>query len=187
VDLDMKILPTKLPGVVVIETAPYVDDRGAFARLFCSSELSAVVGQRQILQINHSRTSMVGTVRGLHFQRPPRAEMKLVRCLKGRVLDVAIDLRAGSPAFLSWHAEELMPGNSRMLVIPEGCAHGFQVLEADSELLYLHTASHAPDAEAGIRFDDQRLAIAWPLPAVGLSARDQGLPPLSPNFRGLAV
>jgi len=183
----MNILATKLPGVVVVETEKVVDHRGAFARLFCASELSAVVGARLILQINHSHNSMVGTVRGLHFQRPPHAEMKLLRCLHGRVFDVAADLRTNSPTFLQWYAEELTPGNARMLVIPEGFAHGFQILEADSELLYLHTAYHAPEAEAGIRFDDSRIGIAWPLPATELSKRDRSFPLLASDFRGIVV
>jgi dTDP-4-dehydrorhamnose 3,5-epimerase len=183
----MNVLPTKLPGIVVIETQPCIDSRGVFTRWFCERELAEVIGQRHIVQINRSSTAAIGAVRGLHFQRAPHAEMKLVRCLKGRVLDIAVDLRQGSPAFLRWHAEELMPGNARMLVIPEGCAHGFQVLEADSELLYLHTAAHVPEAEGGIRCDDPRLGIAWPLPVAGLSPRDQGLPFLAADFRGLAA
>ena len=183
----MNILATKLSGVVVVETEQFVDHRGAFARFFCASDLSAVIGARRILQINHSRNSIVGTVRGLHFQQAPHAEMKLVRCLHGRVLDVAVDLRMNSPTFLLWHAEELTPENARMLVVPEGCAHGFQVLEADSELLYLHTALYAPDAEDGIRFDDSRLGVSWPLPVAELSQRDRQLSTLDANFGGIAV
>jgi dTDP-4-dehydrorhamnose 3,5-epimerase len=111
--------------------------------------------------------------------------MKFVRCLRGRVWDVAVDLRAGSPTFLQWHAVELDPGTARMLVIPEGCAHGFQALEADSELLYLHTAAYAPEAEGGIRYDDPRLDIAWPKPASDLSERDRRHPLLTHDFAGL--
>src|SRR5437762_7175896 len=103
---EMNILSTKLSDVVVAETVPVADSRGAFARLFCERELAEVMDGRHIVQVNHSRTVAVGAVRGLHFQRPPRAEMKLVRCLKGRVWDVAVDLRAGSKSFLQWHAEE---------------------------------------------------------------------------------
>ena len=183
----MKIVPTKLPGVVVIETAPGVDHRGAFARWFCEHELADVIGARRIVQINHSRTIGVGAVRGLHFQHPPHAEMKLVRCLQGRVFDVAVDLRAGSPTFLRWHAEELTPDNAKMLVVPEGCAHGFQALQTQSELLYLHTAAYAPEAESGVRFDDSRLGIAWPLPAADLSQRDRSLPTLATDFAGILV
>ena len=111
--------------------------------------------------------------------------MKLVRCLKGRVWDVAVDLRGGSPTFLQWHAEELSPENARMMVIPEGCAHGFQVLESDSELLYLHTAIYAPESEGGVPYDDPCLSISWPLPVADLSERDRRHPPINPEFIGI--
>ena len=143
----MKLTPTPLPGVMAATSHPHTDPRGSFTRLFCERELAGVLEGRRILQINHSRTAAVGAVRGMHFQRPPHAEMKLVRCLVARVWDVAVDLRADSPTFLHWHAEELSPDNQCMLVIPEGCAHGFQVLAPDSELLYLHTACYVPGAE----------------------------------------
>ena len=180
----MNILPTKLSGVVIAETVPLADHRGTFARLFCEIELADVIGDRRVVQINYSRTVRAGAVRGLHLQRPPHAEMKLVRCLRGRVLDVAVDLRTGSQSFLQWHAEELTPGNGRMFIIPEGCAHGFQALEPGSELLYLHTSPYAPTAESGIRFDDAQLGIPWPLPVVDLSQRDRLLPTLAPEFCG---
>ena len=183
----MKIIQTALPGVVVVETTPYADHRGAFARLYCERELAPVIDRRRIVQINHSRTAMVGAVRGMHFQYPPHAEMKLARCLAGRIWDVAVDLRVGSPAFLRWHAEELTPDNARMLVIPEGCAHGFQVLEPDSELLYLCTAFYTPDAEDGVSCNDPHLDITWPLPVVGLSQRDNSFPPITANYSGIAV
>ncbi len=183
----MRVAATSIPGVVVVETSRQIDPRGSFARLYCERELAEVLGRRRVVQINHSRTEAPGAVRGLHYQRPPHAEMKMVRCLKGRVWDVALDLRQGSPSFLRWHAEELTPENRRMLVIPEGCAHGFQVLEPASELLYLHTAFYAPQAEGGVRYDDPRLAIAWPLPVTELSERDRGHPLLTPDFSGIAL
>ncbi|WP_437559146.1 dTDP-4-dehydrorhamnose 3,5-epimerase [Acidithiobacillus sulfuriphilus] len=183
----MNIHSTALRGVAIVATQPFADRRGAFSRFFCKDELAAIIGNRDIVQINHSRTSMVGAVRGLHYQLPPYAEMKLVRCIRGRVWDVAVDLRAGSPTFLHWHAEELTPENARMLVIPEGCAHGFQVLEAESELLYLHTAYYTPAAEGGLRHDEPRLGIAWPLPVADLSARDRHHPPLNADYSGMTV
>ncbi|MBT9507345.1 dTDP-4-dehydrorhamnose 3,5-epimerase [Rhodoferax sp.] len=183
----MKLLPTILAGVFVAETQAFQDSRGAFSRLFCERELAEAVAGRQIEQINHSRTATVGAVRGLHFQRPPHAEMKMVRCLRGRVWDVAVDLRKGSPTFLQWHAQELSTANALMLVIPEGCAHGFQVLEPDSELLYLHTASYTPSAEGGLRFDDPALNIPWPLPVADLSERDQEHPLINQNFQSITV
>jgi dTDP-4-dehydrorhamnose 3,5-epimerase len=183
----MRVTATPIAGVHVVDTQRLRDDRGAFARLFCEQELADVLGARRIVQINHSRTKRPGAVRGLHYQHPPHAEMKLVRCLKGRVWDVAVDLRRGSPTFLHWHAEELSAGNDRLLVVPEGCAHGFQVLDADSELLYLHTAPYAPAAEGGLHCQDPRLKIEWPRPVTDLSARDLAHPALTPDFQGLAA
>jgi len=183
----VKLLSTALAGVFVVETQAFQDSRGAFSRLFCERELAEALGGRHIEQINHSRSTKVGAVRGLHFQRQPHAEMKMVRCLKGRVWDIAVDLRKGSPTFLQWHAQELSAANALMLVIPEGCAHGFQVLEPDSELLYLHTASYTPSAEGGLRFDDPALNISWPLPVADLSERDQEHPLINKNFQSIAV
>ncbi len=183
----VKLNPTAIAGVFIAETQAFQDKRGAFARLFCGRELADAVGARHIEQINHSRTSAVGAVRGLHFQHAPHAEMKMVRCLKGRVWDVAVDLRKGSRTFLQWHAQELSAANALMLVIPEGCAHGFQVLEPDSELLYLHTASYTPSAEGGVRFDDPALKLPWPLPVTDLSERDKQHPLISQNFSGISV
>jgi len=183
----MKLLSTEIQGLAIVELDSISDRRGAFSRLYCEDELVVVTGDRRIAQINQSRTSSVGSVRGLHFQHPPHAEMKLVRCLKGRVWDVAVDLRAGSSTFLRWHAEELSPDNARMLVIPEGFAHGFQVLEADSEMLYLHTAAYVPEAEGGLLHSDPKLGITWPLPVRDISDRDRRQLPVSPDFRGIAA
>jgi dTDP-4-dehydrorhamnose 3,5-epimerase len=183
----MKINSTAIPGVISVETEPHIDHRGAFARLYCEHELAGLIGNRRIVQINHSRTATVGAIRGMHFQYPPHAEMKMVRCLTGRVWDVAVDLRINSPSFLHWHAEELTPENALMLVIPEGCAHGFQVLEGESELLYLHTAFYTPGAEGGLRHDDSRLGIPWPLPVTDLSPRDTCHPLIAPDFYGIQV
>lgn len=183
----MKIVATPLAGLSVVETTPFVDVRGAFARWYCEQELANVIGMRRIVQINHSRTTAVGAVRGLHFQEPPHAEMKLVRCIKGRVWDVAVDLRQGSKTFLQWHAEELTATNARMMLIPEGFAHGFQVLEPESELLYLHTAFFAPEFEGAVRYDDASLSITWPLPVSDVSQRDLQHPLINQDFVGLSV
>ncbi len=172
---------------MVVETPPLTDDRGAFTRFFCNSDLASIVGQRRIVQINHSRTRLPGAVRGLHYQRPPHAEMKFVRCIRGRVWDVVVDLRTGSPTFLQWHAEELSPNHSRMLVVPEGCAHGFQVLEPDSEMLYLHTAFYEPAVEAGLAYNDPKLAITWPMPVTELSGADSRRPFITEDFSGLSA
>jgi dTDP-4-dehydrorhamnose 3,5-epimerase len=179
------VQPTSIVGVVVLQSRAHSDHRGSFTRLFCDDELREIVGQRRVVQSNLSCAHTRGAVRGMHFQRAPHAEMKIVRCLRGRIWDVALDLRANSPTLLKWHAEELTPGNARALVIPEGCAHGFQVLEPDSEVLYLHTAAYRPEAEGGVAYDDPRIGIPWPLPAQDLSARDQRHPRIPADFNGL--
>jgi len=183
----MNILDTPLSDLKIVQSLPHRDARGAFVRVFCAEELQPLLGGRQIAQINHSKTSHAGAVRGLHFQRPPHAEMKMVRCLRGRVWDVAVDLRFDSPTFLQWYAEELAQDDAQMFVIPEGFAHGFQVLEPESELLYLHTASYHPPSEGGVRHDDPRLAISWPLPPQDVSPRDLAHALLSPDFTGVML
>lgn len=183
----MKRIETPIQGAWILESEAFQDNRGAFSRLFCAQELEEVIGRRRIVQINHSVTNSVGAVRGLHFQNAPHAEMKIVRCLRGRVFDVAVDLRSGSPSFLQWISVELAPENHRALVIPEGCAHGFQVLEEGSELLYLHTAFYTPDAEGAVRFDDPRVGVKWPLAPTDISARDQKHPCLNEDFKGIVL
>jgi len=183
----MIILDTPLADLKVVQSAPQSDARGAFVRLFCTQELQQLLGHRHVAQINHSRTNRTGAVRGLHFQRPPHAEMKMIRCLRGRVWDVAVDIRAGSPTFLQWNAQELAEGDQKMLVIPEGFAHGFQAMEPNSELLYLHTAAYDPSAEGGLRHDDPWLSITWPLPPRDLSPRDHAHPMLSADFTGVVL
>jgi len=172
----LSIQPLPLAGLALIKTTPFEDSRGAFARLFCAEELAALSLPGPIAQINHSRTTTVGAVRGLHFQHPPRAEAKIIRCLRGRVFDVAVDIRQNSSTFLQWHAVELSAENQLAYHLPRGFAHGFQVLEPNSELLYLHTDFYSPEHEGGLRHDDPALAIVWPLPVADLSARDAGHP-----------
>lgn len=181
----LKFSQTQIADLVIIETMPFVDSRGAFSRLYCERELSTVIGARNIVQVNLSRTNSVGSIRGMHFQKKPHAEMKLVRCLKGRVWDVALDLRRNSPTFLKWHAQDLSATNGRMMLIPEGCAHGFQALEPESELLYLHTKYYEPQSEGGVRYNDPTINIKWPLPIADLSERDAGYPLIDSSFPGL--
>lgn len=181
----VNITDTPLTNLKVVRSSPHRDDRGVFTRLFCARELHSLLGDRRIAQINHSKISKVGSVRGMHFQRPPHAEMKMIRCLSGRVWDVAVDIRAGSPTFLHWHAVELAADDAQMIVIPEGFAHGFQALEPDSELLYLHTQFYNPSSEGGLRHDDPKLAITWPLAPRELSPRDLAHPLLTADFTGV--
>src|SRR4051812_25753964 len=158
------IRATPLDGLFVVEREIRADARGHLSRIYSAEELAAVGWEKPIAQINQTVTRSRGTVRGLHFQLPPHAEMKLVTCLRGAVWDVAVDLRAGSPTFMRWHAEELSADNRRAMLIPEGFAHGLQSLTDDAELLYCHSAAYAPHAEAGLHPQDPAVAVAWPLP-----------------------
>jgi dTDP-4-dehydrorhamnose 3,5-epimerase len=176
---------TPLAGLALLTRHPIGDQRGYLERLFCRMELADLLEGRGIEQINHTLTAKAGTVRGMHFQYPPHAEMKLVTCLKGEVFDVAVDLRRHSPTFLCWHAEHLSAANHRTLIIPEGFAHGFQTLTDDCELLYLHTAAYHADAEGALNALDPRLGIAWPLPVGDRSDRDQAHPFLDDSFTGV--
>ncbi len=172
----MKIERTPIPGLIVAESIPYADERGEFMRCFCGHELKEYFGERQVCQINQSITLKEGAIRGLHFQSPPHAEMKLVRCIEGAVWDVAVDLRLDSPTRYSWHAEFLTSENRKMFIIPEGFAHGFQVLRGHSRLIYLHTEYYCKTSEGGIRFDDPYLGIPWPRPVTEVSSKDLNLP-----------
>ena len=181
----MKFHTTPIAGLWEVETAPRGDARGSLTRVYCAEAFIEAMPSLRIVQVNHSTTARRGTVRGLHFQRAPALEAKLIRCLRGRVFDVAVDLRAGSPTFARWHAVELSPERSRQLLIPPGCAHGFQTLADDSELLYQHSAPYAPAHEDGVRHDDPRLAIAWPEPVTGLSERDRSFRSIDASFESV--
>lgn len=184
-ELSLSALP--LAGLFSLKHKVFEDERGRFARLFCQGSLEAFGLPLNIRQINHSRTALKGAVRGLHFQHPPQAEYKLITCLRGAVWDVAVDLRQGSPTFLHWHAEHLIAGDGRSLLLPPGFAHGFQALAEDAELLYLHSADYSPVHEDGLRPTDPRLAIDWPLPVAQLSARDSQHPLLDESFQGVCI
>lgn len=178
--------PTPLAGLMRVERRRIEDERGFLSRLYCREELARLGFSEPIAQVNQTLTRARGTVRGLHFQRPPHAEDKLVSCLRGEVFDVAVDLRAGSPTFLHWHAERLSADNGASLYIPKGFAHGFQAMTDDCELLYLHSATHAPEAEGALNALDPALSIAWPLPVTDMSARDRGHPMVGAGFAGFA-
>jgi len=165
-----------LDGLKLIERQRLGDSRGFLSRIFCAEELAAAGWDKPIAQINQTYTARCGAVRGMHYQLPPRAEMKLVTCIQGKVWDVAVDLRAGSPTFLLWHGEILSAENRRSLLIPEGFAHGFQSLSDDVQLLYCHTTAHSPAAEAALNAQDPRLAITWPLSITDISNRDLNHP-----------
>jgi dTDP-4-dehydrorhamnose 3,5-epimerase len=176
-----------LPGVYEAVSVRIQDHRGSFIRFFCAEELAVAHARRSIIQISHSLNRNAGALRGIHFQHPPYAEAKWVRCQRGRIFDVAVDLRHGSETFLKWHGVELSANTMNAFFIPEGCAHGFQVLEPDSELLYLHTAAYAPDHEGGVRWDDPRVGIKWPLPVTDISDRDRNHSLLDGGFEGIQL
>jgi len=181
------VTETGLPGVLVLQRKPQVDERGWFERMHGTEDLAGVVGPRSIVQVNRTLTRTRATVRGMHYQVPPSAEAKIVSCLRGAIFDVAVDLRRDSPTFLRWHAEMVTAENSRSLFIPEGFAHGFQAVADDCEVLYFHTAAYDPAAERGVHPQDPRVAIAWPLPVEHLSERDASHPALAPEFDGIAL
>jgi dTDP-4-dehydrorhamnose 3,5-epimerase len=181
----MKIEPSKIEGVYVVTSEPRQDQRGHFSRLYEDDKLTEIIGKKPIRHVNQSFTFKRGTIRGLHFQNPPFAEIKMVRCLCGRILDIAVDLRQNSETFLHYHAEELTPENNRMLIVPEGFAHGFQTLEDNTETLYLNTEIYNGAYEGGIRYNDPKLGIVWPLPVVDISDKDNNHPFLGPEFTGM--
>jgi dTDP-4-dehydrorhamnose 3,5-epimerase len=180
-------LQLPLNGLRLLQRKPISDHRGYIERLFCAEELSSFIPGKSIIQINHTLTTLTGTVRGLHFQHPPYAETKMVTCLRGEVFDVAVDLRQGSPTLLHWHAEILSAENHKTLLIPEGFAHGFQTLTDNCEMLYLHSMPYNAMSEGGVNASDPLLAIVWPLPFVQQSRRDSAHPLLKEDFQGLAI
>ena len=176
---------TPIEGLVEIISAPFLDARGSFLNAFRQEDWQPWWADRPVQQINISRTERIGALRGLHTQLGPFPEAKLVRCLKGKVWDVAVDLRTSSPTWGQWQAVELSPQAANAWLLPEGCLHGFQVLEPGSELLYVHSVPYRPDDQLGVLWSDPQLAIPWPLPPTDLSPRDQQLPLLShlPDLR----
>lgn len=170
--------PLALSGAYRVELEPRGDSRGFFARMFCAAEFADHGLATHWVQCNTSFTAAEGTVRGLHYQRPPMAETKLLRCLKGAIFDVIVDLRANSPTYGHWHGERLDDQNRSMICVPEGFAHGFQTLTPNVEMLYFHSAPYSADHEGGLRWNDRSLAIDWPMPVTEISARDAAFPTL---------
>jgi dTDP-4-dehydrorhamnose 3,5-epimerase len=183
----MKMNATPLPKAYVLEPEPIVDHRGRFARVYCHRELEQIGHHKPIVQVNHSLTTKKGAIRGMHFQYPPEAEIKMTKCIAGSVYDVIVDLRCNSPTFRRWHGEILSAKNMKMVYVPEGFAHGFQTLEANSELLYFHTQFYSPQHEGAVRFDDPAVKICWPLEVTEVSARDRSHPLLPEDFEGIVV
>ena len=164
---------TMLTGAFILDVEELRDDRGLFARTYCRDEFEAHGLDPELVQGNLSHNNRRGTLRGLHFQFPPAAETKIVRCTRGALVDVIVDLRPASPTYLRHVAVELTADNRRSLYVPRRFAHGFQSLEDGTEVTYLSGARYTPALESGLRHDDPRLAIAWPLPPIGLSEKDR--------------
>jgi len=183
----MKFTETPLKGSYVIDLEPFQDERGWFARTYCKKEFETIGHNQEWVQLNHSYTVKKGTIRGMHFQLPPYSEIKLVRCVSGSVYDVIIDLRKGSSTFLNFFGIELSSGNRKMLYIPEGFAHGFQTLADDCELIYHHSQFYLPGVEGGIKYNDPRLNIEWPLAVNSISSRDLSHTLLDDQFKGLEL
>jgi dTDP-4-dehydrorhamnose 3,5-epimerase len=165
----------------MIETEPATDDRGFFARTFCSQEFAAAGLATVFVQHSFSHTARAGTVRGMHFQQAPHEEVKIVRCLTGAIHDVLIDIRPTSPTYMLWEAYQLAAGDGFQLYVPPGFAHGFQTLAPATEVGYMMTAFYAAEAAAGIRHDDPAFNITWPLPVTAISAKDQSWPDYRPS------
>ena len=175
----MKFTPTPIAGVTVVEQQQIRDERGYFARSWCQKEFTAQGLTARVVQANTAHSLVAGTLRGMHFQRAPHAETKVVYCSRGAVYDVAVDLRPGSASFRQWFGIELSAANGKSLVVPEGCAHGYLTLSDDTVLDYLTSEMYAPAAASGVRFDDLAFSITWPTAIRVVSQPDRAWPDFS--------
>jgi len=172
----VQFIETKLPGAFLIELERKEDDRGFFARAFCRNEMAARGLVGELVQCNVAFTHRRGTVRGLHYQVAPAAESKVVRCIRGAIFDVIVDLRPDSSSYLQHLGVELTADDRRQLYVPEGFGHGYQALSDNAEILYFVSAFHSPQSERGIRYDDPAFRIPWPAPVTLVSLKDQNWP-----------
>lgn len=170
--------PTDIAGAWSLRPERAVDERGSFARLFCRQEFAARDLVAEFVQASTSVTKLAGTIRGMHFQRPPHAEVKLIRCVRGAIYDVIADLRRDSPTYGRWQAFLLTAPDGMSVYAPAGCAHGFQTLENDTEVLYLMDVPFAPDAADGFRYDDPAFGIEWKRPVTLVAEKDLKWTPL---------
>lgn len=182
------ISPLRLSGTYIVETNPFEDSRGVFARFFCQKEMEELLSGKQIVNANFSKNYQKGAVRGLHYQKAPHAEMKMPRCIKGRILDIFVDVRRDSPTFLQWDSVELSAENMKMVVIPEGFAHGFQSLEDNSEIMYLSTQFFSGENEGALNIRDPKLDIKLPFSITDISIRDNNHPFIDDiKFEGIII
>jgi dTDP-4-dehydrorhamnose 3,5-epimerase len=176
----MKFEQTSLAGACLVYLEPREDERGMFARTFCAREFAAEGLETTFVQANVSTNGRSGTIRGMHFQRAPDAEVKLVRSIKGAIYDVVVDMREDSATYLRWFGAELSEGNGLAMYVPKGFAHGYQALTDGAAVFYFVSAFYAPQSEGGLRFDDPKLAIRWPRAVSEISAKDATWPLLVP-------
>lgn len=183
----MNFVKTALKGAFIIEPTPYEDDRGLFARTFCKREFEQIGHTKEFVQFNHSVNKIKGTLRGMHFQYSPDCEIKLIRCVRGRVFDVIIDIRESSPTFLQHISVELNESNFKSIYVPEGFAHGFQTLENDTHLIYHHTSFYTPDNQGGVQYNDPVFNIQWPLEPQCLTEKDKQHKLVDKLFKGIKI
>ena len=174
----MRFIECPIRGAWVVEPTPRGDERGWFARVWCAREFAEHGIMFTPVQANMAASIQAGTVRGMHYQIAPHLEAKVMRCTRGRVFDVLVDVRPDSPTYGDWFGTELTADDGRMLYVPPLCAHGYQTLTADAEIHYLTSAEYAPVAVRGVRFDDPQVGIRWPLPPQAVSDQDRAWPPL---------
>ena len=183
----MKINKTKLKDLYLIKLNKFKDNRGSFTRLFCQNEIKKILKNDRIVQVNHSITKKIGSIRGLHYQNQPFAEIKFVYCIKGKVFDVCLDVRYKSNTFLKLHSEILSEEDNKILFIPKGFAHGFQCLSRNSELIYFHTQFYSKKHELGVNVFDPKIKINWPKKISEISNKDKDLKFLDDSFNGIKI
>lgn len=181
----MTFTETKLKGSFIVDLNLFTDERGAFARTYCKRDFKEIGHDKEFVQFNQSYNTHKGTLRGMHYQIPPFKEIKLVRCIRGAVYDVIIDIRQNSSTFLQYFAVELSADNRRSLYIPEGFAHGFQTLEDNTELVYHHSEYYTPNANSGLYYLDPVFNIQWPIAVSKISEKDKNLKLIDQSFKGI--
>jgi len=183
----LNIVDTKFQGLYLLEPTPYKDERGEFYRVFCEDELQEIFPNNNIKQINHSVNYKKGVFRGLHYQHTPDCEIKMVKCIKGKIVDIVVDIRRASPTFLQTFSVELSEENKKMIYIPKGFAHGFQTMEDDTQLLYLHSNLYTPNNEDALNIEDPLLNINLPLDIIEISKKDKEHKFIDDSFKGIDV
>jgi dTDP-4-dehydrorhamnose 3,5-epimerase len=181
----MKFYETKLKGAFIIDLEPYIDERGLFARVYCQEEFKQIGHHKPFVQINHSINMKKAIFRGLHYQKPPFSEIKLIRCIAGKVFDVIVDIREGSDTFLQHIGIELSGENMKMIYVPEGFAHGFITQEDNTQLIYHHTSFYNPEFEGGLRYDDPQLKLKLPAKPLIISEKDKSYRFIEDSFMGI--